>query len=229
TAVQNPSDADLKGAVYFYSNDKEIGSADFSIAAGNSEVVWARFTAEAGSQKFSAKIHGSAIDRDDGDTQEIADVATQTIAVVVAEKPDTAEGSGSAIPNIPVVSNAIAAAAGYFSGTSSLVSDLLDRVNVGDETKKEPAYVSFVKNAVARADQALETTQRSLEARAKDMWKTKAGGENPTKSENAAAAGLSVLAFFLKWKTLVYLVGTYVLYKLAKLLIKKLVRRPSID
>ncbi|MBX4209432.1 hypothetical protein KW799_01945, partial [Candidatus Parcubacteria bacterium] len=179
TAVQNPSDADLKGAVYFYSNDKEIGSADFSIAAGNSEVVWARFTAEAGSQKFSAKIHGSAIDRDDGDTQEIADVATQTIAVVVAEKPDAEEGSGSAIPNIPVVSNAIAAAASYFSGTSSLVSDLLDRVNVGDETAKEPAYVSFVKNAVARADQALETTQRSLEARAKDMWKTKTDGENP--------------------------------------------------
>ncbi len=115
TGVFNGSSEDITGTVEFYDNDKVIGRADFSIAAGGKlQEVWTDWIATQGQHKISAKITQAKASRILGGDKEMTLTNNQSgqdnrvividPAVLAAAAASTATASSTATP-LPALVN----------------------------------------------------------------------------------------------------------------------------
>ncbi|MBI5134128.1 MAG: hypothetical protein HZA81_01965 [Candidatus Taylorbacteria bacterium] len=212
TALQNSSDSDLRGRMVFYSDGKEIGSSSFSILSGNSEVIWSKFSAEAGSHRFSAKIVGGTLEGDDGSTEPVAESATEAIEIAVLPRPaDAPKKDYVASATDWLIERSAAVESEEAETAPSEVSDLIAKIDAKNSTVK--GALDAVKGAIAKADEAIESAQEKLLDKSREYRERKKDDGTASPFDNAAALFFAAGSAFLGWKTAVYLIALYALWK----------------
>jgi hypothetical protein len=258
TTVKNSSAADLRGTVVFYANDSQIGTSDFSLAAGASAVVSARFTAQEGLQSYSARIKNTSAVLDDGTSQSVADSGTPPVQLSVAPPvipPEPPQGPVASLadtvlatlPDMYVDPDTLNPAPGPARGsasahasstaqavlstsTASAVTVALEHLESNKPGSLLQAPAHYAKLVFQAADSLLDKTISSLAHAAssiriadKKALKTlsavgASGTSTPQQlpaSDSALALVYAFLAKVLTFKTIIYALALYLIYKIA--------------
>lgn len=257
TTVKNSSTADLRGTVVFYANDSQIGTSDFSLAAGASAVVSARFTAQEGLQSYSASIKNTSAVLDDGTSQSVADSGTSPLQMTVAPPavpPEPPQGTVASLadtvlatlPDMYVPTDPVQAQVGSTGGAVSLrssttsaastVTSALAHVEASNAGNILKAPAHYAKLAFEAADSLLDKAisglahaassirladRKALKALSANAGTARTPGVATStvaqlpESDSALALVYAFLAKVLTFKTVIYAVALYLIYKVA--------------
>ncbi|MEK7645339.1 MAG: hypothetical protein AAB391_03440 [Patescibacteria group bacterium] len=225
TSVLNGGTADTRGSVEFYDDQTLLGTTQFSVLSGGSQIVWVRWLAASGEHRFRAKIVSIHATYPDGREEDLPDIESPApIGVFVLE----------ALP--PPPKSPEQSAAGILLGKISSGPLFATSTIVG-------VGVHGAVSALSATDSVLNTLQASLEKEKGRVDErvasptTSVGGKTGLASVSAAISSLDTpfhtlysyllhfLTFILDHKTLIYLVSAYVLYKAIRYGIRRFSRR----
>lgn len=221
TSVSNSSLADARGSVEFYDGKTLLGTTQFSVVAGGSQIVSVRWTATTGSHVFQAKITSMRAVYPDGREELVPDIATGSpLSVTVAAPAVSSVPSAADVAQLASVSGILRALdPGPVVATSTLSQQVTRGVVV----------------AASSTDALLSRTHAALEAAKivndKKIALAKAANNANASSINAATLStpflilysylLHFLAFIFGNKIILYVAVAYLLYKSARLTIRR--------
>lgn len=222
TVIHNGSDGTLKGTVVFSDNEKRIGTRNFELVAGTSELESIEWKAVAGEHKLSAFIESASIG---GDPTALSQQASATITIVVAEPPkppalviavNTASDliSETTKAATPVIQDAFKTA---YESTEAFRQKNIDRLEAYLGGGKANTILGASSTATGTANLASSVTGFKAPGKEVSSLLSKL-------KQTAAAAAL----FTLKSQAIFYLLLIVALFGLLYLLFRWAFKRPNI-
>ena len=176
TSVLNGGTADTRGSVEFYDDQTLLGTTQFSVLSGGSQIVWVRWLAASGEHRFRAKIVSIHATYPDGREEDLPDIESPApIGVFVLE----------ALP--PPPKSPEQSAAGILLGKISSGPLFATSTIVG-------VGVHGAVSALSATDSVLNTLQASLE---KEKGRVDERVASPTSVEEKQTPPLSLPPYLL--------------------------------
>lgn len=222
TVVHNGSDTALKGAVIFSVNEKRIGTRDFNLDAGTSELVSIEWKTTAGEQKLSATIEDASAEGNGSIA--LSEQTSAIITVAIAEPPPS------------TIANAVNAASDIISETAKaatpVIQDALKTAYVKTEEFREQSIAQLEKylgetsaSAVLGASSTATTTLGS--ASSSIMGFTLPQTEAPSVLSKIKQTAAAATLFTLKSTAVFYPLLLFAMIAILYLLFRWAFKRPN--